>query len=105
MLPLLLKTHTWEANILNRLAWCLRKGHAAPAPCRLSEFTCLLQEQHTGSRNAISWLRTGEKQAIRAETRGEQWWVCNVCGSRWLGDEQDGLRDAGEREQKEGGKQ
>lgn len=81
MLPLLLKTHIWESNILNRLAWCLQKCQPAPTAHRLLAFVCLLQEQCTESRNAISPGLV--KKAVCAKTQGEEWWACNVCGCRW----------------------
>lgn len=87
MLPLLLKTHIWESNIWNGLVWCLQQHQPAPTPCRLSAFMFLLQEQCTGSRNASSWLRTGEKQRHKAGSDGSVTCVA-VPGQR---DEQEGL--------------
>lgn len=87
MLPLLLKTHIWESNIWNGLVWCLQKCQPAPTPCRLSAFVFLLQEHCTGSRNASSWLRTGEKQRHKAGSDGSVMCVF-VAGQR---DEQEGL--------------
>lgn len=86
MLPLLLKTHIWESNIWNGLEWCLQKHQPAPTPCRLSAFVFLLQEQCTGSRNASSWLRTGQKQRHKAGSDGSV-----MGGCRWSEDEQEEL--------------
>lgn len=97
MLPLLLKTHRWEANILNRLARCLQTRQPAPAPRRLSALVCDLQERSTESRNVTSWPTSGKKAACPEPTGKEPVTRVVVAGRRG---EQEGWG-----EQKEHGEQ